>query len=195
MAWRRPGDKPLSEPMMVSLLTLICVTRPQWVNTMRIGYACRYSATELCNKLWPYDLIYTYLVKFTRWVACAFFITCVCKQTRAHNRHSPGQWIHATKAVFLKRISSRLWVWAQPWLSRRHYWFLEVKPKPCYRLLISSSTLQMAFILSYRRDRRNEGIHHTFNCHLTSYYGSLPAEAQECHKKKNKYHFIFPRRD
>ena len=32
MAWRRPGDKPLSQPMMVSLLTHICVTRPQWVN-------------------------------------------------------------------------------------------------------------------------------------------------------------------
>ena len=32
MAWRHLGDKPLSEPMMVSLLTHICVTRPQWVN-------------------------------------------------------------------------------------------------------------------------------------------------------------------
>ena len=31
MAWRRPGDKPLSEPMMVSLPMHICVTRPQWV--------------------------------------------------------------------------------------------------------------------------------------------------------------------
>ena len=31
MAWRRPGAKPLSEPIMVSLLTHICVTRPQWV--------------------------------------------------------------------------------------------------------------------------------------------------------------------
>ena len=31
MAWRRPSDKPLSEPMMVSLPTHICVTRPQWV--------------------------------------------------------------------------------------------------------------------------------------------------------------------
>ena len=28
MAWRRPGDKPLSEPMMVRLPTHICVTRP-----------------------------------------------------------------------------------------------------------------------------------------------------------------------
>ena len=32
MAWRRSGDKPFSEPMMVDLLTHICVTRPQWVN-------------------------------------------------------------------------------------------------------------------------------------------------------------------
>ena len=32
MAWRRSGDKPLSEPRMVNLLTHICVTRPQWVN-------------------------------------------------------------------------------------------------------------------------------------------------------------------
>ena len=33
MAWRWPGDKPLSEPMMVSLLTHICVTWPQWVHS------------------------------------------------------------------------------------------------------------------------------------------------------------------
>ena len=39
MAWRRPGDKPLSEPMMVSLPTHICVTRPQWVNKDTILYS------------------------------------------------------------------------------------------------------------------------------------------------------------
>ena len=38
MAWRRPGDKPLSEPMMVRLPTHICVTRPQWVNVKRCNY-------------------------------------------------------------------------------------------------------------------------------------------------------------
>ena len=31
MAWRRPGDTPLSEPMLVFVPTHICVTRPQWV--------------------------------------------------------------------------------------------------------------------------------------------------------------------
>ena len=31
MAWCRPGDKPLSEQIMVRLLMHICVTWPQWV--------------------------------------------------------------------------------------------------------------------------------------------------------------------
>ena len=34
MAWRRPGDKPLSEPMLVRLPRHISVTRPQWVFLM-----------------------------------------------------------------------------------------------------------------------------------------------------------------
>ena len=29
MAWRRPGDKPFSEPIMVNFPMDICVTRPQ----------------------------------------------------------------------------------------------------------------------------------------------------------------------
>ena len=43
MAWRRPGDKPLSEPMMVRSTTHICVTRPQWVKT------------DILNGLWAHD--------------------------------------------------------------------------------------------------------------------------------------------
>ena len=38
MAWRRPGHKPLSEPVMVSLPTHISVTRPQWVNSLGLCY-------------------------------------------------------------------------------------------------------------------------------------------------------------
>ena len=37
MAWHRSGGNPSSEPMMVSLLTYICVTWPQWVNTLRLS--------------------------------------------------------------------------------------------------------------------------------------------------------------
>ena len=38
MAWRRPGDKPLSEPMVVRLPTHICVTRPQWVKSFDVQW-------------------------------------------------------------------------------------------------------------------------------------------------------------
>ena len=37
MACRRPGDKPLSEAMMVSLLTHICVARPQLIKGVGVG--------------------------------------------------------------------------------------------------------------------------------------------------------------
>ena len=42
MAWRRSGDKPLSEPMMVSFFTHICVTRPQWVNETKVRNYLRF---------------------------------------------------------------------------------------------------------------------------------------------------------
>ena len=34
MAWHRTGGKPLSEPTIVSLLTHIYTTRPQWIDNM-----------------------------------------------------------------------------------------------------------------------------------------------------------------
>ena len=37
MAWRRSGNKPLSEPMLVSLPMHLCLTRPQWVNRNIVG--------------------------------------------------------------------------------------------------------------------------------------------------------------
>ena len=41
MAWHRPGDMPLSEPMLVSSLTHICVTQPQWVNDFKYVFMYR----------------------------------------------------------------------------------------------------------------------------------------------------------
>ena len=40
MAWRRPGDKPLSESMLVFVPTHICVTRPQWVKYCAVYLFC-----------------------------------------------------------------------------------------------------------------------------------------------------------
>ena len=45
MAWCRPGDKPLSEPMIISLPTHICAAQPQWVK--HEGWL------EISQHLWP----------------------------------------------------------------------------------------------------------------------------------------------
>ena len=53
MAWRRPGDKPLSEPMMFSLLTHIWVTRPQSVKCIHYMMASWHgTAFRISGLLW-----------------------------------------------------------------------------------------------------------------------------------------------
>ena len=50
MVWCRPGNKPLSEPMMVSFPTHICVTRPQWV---KCSFWWRYKLhSGLDHRIW-----------------------------------------------------------------------------------------------------------------------------------------------
>ena len=56
MAWRHPCDKPLSEPMMISFRTHICITRPQWVNPSSPGrnpkmFSNIYFIANVCNHL------------------------------------------------------------------------------------------------------------------------------------------------
>ena len=61
IAWRRPGDKPWSEPMMVSLLTHICVIRPEWVNIVSgngLMACCRQAAGHYLNQNLPSSMIW-----------------------------------------------------------------------------------------------------------------------------------------
>ena len=65
MAWRRPGDKPLTESMVVILPTHRCVTRPQCVKpyTPRIR--------RMVHDLW-------YFVMFRRWSFCPSPLGLLC---------------------------------------------------------------------------------------------------------------------
>ena len=47
MAWRRPGDEPLSEPMIVVLSTQICITRPQWVHGISVKLPLKLGHTQM----------------------------------------------------------------------------------------------------------------------------------------------------
>ena len=58
MAWRRRGDKPLSEPMLVSSPTHICITRPQWVNIVTLPQIiCDVAQTRGTNIVTSYSSI------------------------------------------------------------------------------------------------------------------------------------------
>ena len=51
MAWRRPGDKPLTEPMVLRLQTHTCVTRPQWVKHLFVSWHMLQAAPHSLNQL------------------------------------------------------------------------------------------------------------------------------------------------
>ena len=53
MAWRRPGDKPLSEPMMLSLTRHICVTWPQWVPQPLLQTLSRFTDHQVASSAYP----------------------------------------------------------------------------------------------------------------------------------------------
>ena len=73
MAWHHPGDKPLSEPVMVNLQMHICITQPQWVTseTARgsecvelVFWMCWIGVLNVLNwcseciySLWPSDFV------------------------------------------------------------------------------------------------------------------------------------------
>ena len=67
MALCRPGDKPLSETMMVTLLTHICVTRPQWVNETLfeqhyfnvLATIINFKTLEVNKKWWSFQKYYS----------------------------------------------------------------------------------------------------------------------------------------
>ena len=67
MAWRRPGDKLLSEPMMVSLLTHICVTRPQWINqASRDKWVNHGNGLPFCERV-PLSTLKKYKIVLSLW--------------------------------------------------------------------------------------------------------------------------------
>ena len=63
MAWRRPGDKSLSKPMLVRSLTHICVTRPQWDKLYLENRTIPLRKWSSFEKIWanyhrsPYEMI------------------------------------------------------------------------------------------------------------------------------------------
>ena len=72
MAWCRPGEKPLSEPMMVSLLTHICVIWPQRVKTTttfprdkKLTFWCRDHMAAILQTTFPIWFVRIAILNFS----------------------------------------------------------------------------------------------------------------------------------
>ena len=52
IAWHWPGDKPLFEPMMISLRKHICITQPQWVEESFITLNFYFVITRCHTYIW-----------------------------------------------------------------------------------------------------------------------------------------------
>ena len=95
MAWCRPGDKPLSEPMLVRLPTRIPVTRPQWVKNT--NFEC----------IFVISIIY-YKYKLMVW-ACGQIMTMWHQAIRHYFNHSCPKsaiWRHWAARVKLVNFQS-----------------------------------------------------------------------------------------
>ena len=99
MAWRRSGDNPLSEPVMESLLAHICVTRPQWVNS-----------------LWSSDVIW----RQRSWSTLAQVMAC-CLTAPSHylNQCGPGLAQGCCDFKFHFRFRE-VWKFRHNWPKKQH---------------------------------------------------------------------------
>ena len=103
MAWCRPGDKPLSEAMLVSLLTHICITRPQWVNpnwriysfqliklTSQVGYSNKVLSITLSDTRFHDDVTGEFPAQ--RLVTRSFDVFLDLRLNKWLNKQSRGWW-------------------------------------------------------------------------------------------------------
>ena len=123
MAWRRSGDKPLSEPIMVSLPMHICVIRPQWVKWQLPQRHC-YDPWSPCWTHWYVGhhtgqslTTHNWLEPLQRFLFCLKFLGWFLSEN-----FFKGQSITLTcviHQVFLE--PTHIWVTATEYKSDRHY--------------------------------------------------------------------------
>ena len=121
MAWRHPGDKPLSETMLVSLPTDICVTRPQWINIdmAHVGKIMPHERQEL---VYPTQAVSCLLVMplLLTWINSAWI-----------NYHMPSKvWVDITRPFpNFKSCTIEVWEWTS---NSTPSFIMDVITYPCW---------------------------------------------------------------
>ena len=168
MSWRRSGDKPLSEPMMVSLPTHICVTRPQWVKELwdkitpipQVGHLHKISqaTSHYLNQWWlVYQRIYasrglnelrSYGIKSPQFHKSVIFIRSV------KTGKLPSDWKKVNGILVFKKGSKQLPV------NYRLVWLTFI----CCKLMEHAIVSQIRHHLDDNITRNQHGFEHGLSC-------------------------------
>ena len=153
MAWCWPGDKSLSEPVMISLLTHKCITCPQWVNSLwNSGFF---------GNLWYLNKTRSKLV-ITTWFKLSW------KCLRLH-RKKRSLWHHD-----METLSTLL---AQLWGESTSYWWIPlIKGQWCGVLVFpSTSALRNYWIDNWEAVKLR-----CFDAHCTSLRSCTSKPGRHC---------------
>ena len=120
MAWHRPADKPLFEPMMVILPTHLCGSRPQWVNSLGLSDAiCRHTTwstlVQVIHYLNQYWLIITGVLWHSPNGNCTGVVRDIYTLYECENHYLKitaafprDQWVQPKRPIYLHNSYGRL---------------------------------------------------------------------------------------
>ena len=115
MAWRRPGDKPLSEPMMDGLLPHICFTRPQWVKAIGRNIAVDWVRfSYIWNQLFDFRSVITqHCIQHINNKGTIRFTPQITRKDSIPRRHwrAMGSFFKFFDLRLNKRLSKQSWGW------------------------------------------------------------------------------------
>ena len=123
MGWHRPGNKPLSELMMVRLLTHIYVTRSQWVKRLATipshHSSCWYHPWVLTEEIDGHTIFKWAMVIWTKWSnACIF---CTTAETGCGKSELSGQQF---KRIDSAQMTCNFWSGATHYIRSKYNKFL-----------------------------------------------------------------------
>ena len=136
MAWRRPGDKPLTEPMMVRLPTHICVFRPQRVNTYHAHYISLAAASMIQMRLLARLFCITSPI-----------VSLVFTKRDFHDLNNTRVITHVTAPSFLERLYIMLELLARETKDTRVSLYIFKGENHCNLLRVAKSHYIFAFFL------------------------------------------------
>ena len=134
VAWRRPGEKPLSGPMVVRLPTHICVTRLQWVNDVK-NVTLNTCHESSCGKIshqtinWVNVEFICHMVSLDQNELITFVValSILCGHLNQRRNRDSYQWHAVTTCIPIDVYIERHIITVDISDYARHHWFEDVR--------------------------------------------------------------------